>query len=152
MEGIKDKFEAAVRNKGFCSIQELDELFSGLNSVTIDEMIGEWHVGYLFTEGTGSRFESFLKYCPIRLYGKRFKSKNRVQAWLFRLWGLRFGFPGTSAVLERIDFRGTISTSMVYHYLPMIDHFRKVDGSAIMGIMEIKGKLSTYFYLRRRDH
>lgn len=150
MEGNDDKFEAVIRRKGDFSVQELDELFSGLSPVTIDEMIGEWRVGYLFTEGTGSRFETFLKYCPIRLYGKRFKAKNRVQAWLFRLARLKFGFPGTSAGLERVDFRGLMSTSMVYHYLPMIDHFRKVDGSAVMGIMEIKGKLSTYFYLKRQ--
>ena len=149
MEKIKEKFENTIRKKGDFSCKELDELFSELQPVAIDEMLGEWQIGYLFTEGTGSHFESFIKYCPVRLYGKRFISKNRVQAWLFSFFGVKFGFLGTSAILEKIDFRGKLSTSMVYNYLPIIDHFRKVDNSTVMGIMEIKGKLSIYFYLRK---
>ena len=112
-------------------------------------MIGEWQVGYLFTEGTGSKFETFLRYLPIKLYGKRFLSKNKVQAWVFSLFGIKFGFPGATSILETIDYRNKVSTSMIYNYLPMIDHFRKVDNSAVMGIMEIKRNLSVYFYLRK---
>jgi len=76
-------------------------------------------------------------------------SKNKVQAWVFSLFGIKFGFPGTTAVLETINFRSKASISMIYNYLPMIDHFRKVDKYITMGIMEIKGNLSVYFYLRR---
>ena len=145
----KNKFEKIIHKAGVLSCKELDELFAELQPVTADEMIGEWQVGYLFTEGTGSKFETFLRYLPIKLYGKRFLSKNKVQAWVFSLFGIKFGFPGATSILETIDYRNKVSTSMIYNYLPMIDHFRKIDNSAVMGIMEIKGNLSVYFYLRK---
>ena len=145
----KNKFEKIIHKAGVLSCKELDELFAELQPVTADEMIGEWQVGYLFTEGTGSKFETFLRYLPIKLYGKRFLSKNKVQAWVFSLFGIKFGFPGATSILETIDYRRKVSTSMIYNYLPMIDHFRKVDNSVVMGIMEIKGNLSVYFYLRK---
>ena len=145
----KNKFEKIIHKAGVLSCKELDELFAELQPVTADEMIGEWQVGYLFTEGTGSKFETFLRYLPIKLYGKRFLSKNKVQAWVFSLFGIKFGFPGATSILETIDYRNKVSTSMIYNYLPMIDHFRKVDNSVVMGIMEIKGNLSVYFYLRK---
>ncbi|MFH2011722.1 MAG: DUF4334 domain-containing protein [Pseudomonadota bacterium] len=144
-----NKFEKIINKSGVLSCKELDELFAELEPITIDEMMGEWRLGYLFTEGTGSKFETLLRYLPIKLYGKRFLSKNKVQAWVFSLFGIKFGFPGATSILETIDYRGKISTSMIYNYIPMIDHFRKVDDSVIMGIMEIKGNLCLYFYLRR---
>ena len=48
-----------------------------------------------------------------------------------------------------INYRNKVSTSMIYNYLPMIDQFRKVDDCVVVGIMEIKGKVSVYFYLKR---
>lgn len=146
----REKFEQIIRKQGMLSCKELDELFAELQPVTIDELIGEWQVGYLFTEGTGSKFETLLKYLPVKLYGKRFFSKNKVQAWVFSFFGIKFGFPGATSILETIDYRGKVSTSMIYNYLPIIDHFRKIDNSVIMGIMEIKGNLCVYFYLRKR--
>ena len=145
----KSKFEKIIHKENLVSCKDLDELFAELQPITINEMIGEWQVGYIFTEGTGSKFETFLRYLPIKLYGKRFLNKNRVQAWVFSVFGIKFGFPGATAILETIDYRNKISTSMIYNYLPMIDHFRKVDNSVVMGIMEIKGKLSVYFYLKK---
>jgi len=145
----KEKFDQIIQKKSGILCKELDNIFNELEPITMAEMIGEWRVGYFFTEGTGSKFETFLKYCPIKLYGKRFLSKNKVQAWVFSLFGIKFGFPGTTAVLETINFRSKTSISMIYNYLPMIDHFRKVDNYNAMGIMEIKGNLSVYFYLRR---
>ena len=65
-------------------------------------------------------------------------------------FGIKFSVPGTSAILRKIEFRNKISTSMVYNYLPMIDNFRKLDDNTVMGIMEEKGKVSVYFYLKRK--
>ena len=149
MESSRERFEEEICKKGDHSRRKLDALFSDLSPVDVNEMMGEWQLGYLFTEGTGSRWESFIRHCPIRLYGKRFMHKNRVQAWLFNVLGVKFGLPGTSAILESICYRDKCSTSMIYNYLPMIDHFRKVDESCVMGIMEVRGEVSTYFYLRR---
>ena len=113
-------------------------------------MTGEWRLEYLLTEGTGSILEVFLRNFPIlKLYGKRFINRNNVKAWIYSFFGLKFSVPLATAVLRKVEFRGKISASMIYNYLPMIDYFRKVNDDIVMGIMEIKGKVSVYFYLTK---
>jgi len=145
----KNKFEKIIHKAGLLSCKELDDLFAELQPITIEEMIGEWQIGYLITERTGSKFGTLLRYLPIKPSGKKFLSKNKVQAWVFSFFGIKFGFPGATSILEEIDYRGKVSTSMIYNYLPMIDHFRKIDNTVVMGIMEIKGNLSVYFYMKK---
>lgn len=55
----------------------------------------------------------------------------------------------TGTILRTIKFRDKISTSMIYNFLPMIDNFRKVDENTVMGITEVKGETSVYFYLKK---
>ena len=55
----KEKFDQIIQKKDGLLCKELDNLFDELQPITIAEMIGEWRVGYLFTEGTGSKFEPF---------------------------------------------------------------------------------------------
>ncbi|MCU0849591.1 MAG: DUF4334 domain-containing protein [Spirochaetes bacterium] len=147
-EIVTDEFEKIVHRNNAVLCKELDELFEELQPITIDEMMGKWRVGYIFTEGTGSKFEKILKYLP-RLYGKSYMSKNKVNAWVFSFFGIKFGFPGATAILETVVYRNKISTAMIYNFLPIIDHFRKVNARTLMGIMEIKGKVSVYFYIIR---
>lgn len=140
---IKDKTGSFLR-------KELDDFFNGLDSVAIEEMIGAWRLEYLLTEGTGSALEVFIRNFPVfKLYGKRFLSQDNVKAWIYSFFGIEFSVPLASAVLRKVEFRGKISTAMIYNYLPMIDHFRKVDSDTVMGIMEIQGRVSVYFYLTR---
>ena len=128
----------------------MDKLFAGLQPITIDEMIGEWRIGYLLAEGTGSQLETFLRYFPIfNLYGKRFLSKNNVKAWVYSFFGIEFSVPDASAIVETVEYRKKFSAAMIYNHLLMIDYFRKVDDYIVMGIMEMKGKVSVYFYLKR---
>lgn len=151
MKQTKEIFEKFVSQNDNLSRKELDDFFTDLESITTDEMIDEWRVGYLFTkEKTGSKWEAFIRNIPIRLYSKKFLDRNNVKAWIYRFFGIKFSIPGTGAILRKIEFRNKISTSMVYNYLPMIDNFRKLDDNTVMGIMEVKGKVSVYFYLKRK--
>ncbi len=148
MRQSNSALEEIISQKREASCKELDELFAGLGPVTADEIMGEWRVGFLFTkEGTGSKWETLVRHSPVRLYGKRFLNMNNVKAWVFRVLGIKFGFPGTSAVLRKMEFRNKISVSMIYNHLPLIDHFRKLNEKIILGIMETRGKLCVYFYL-----
>jgi hypothetical protein len=55
------------------------------------------------------------------------------------------------------EFRGQVTASMVYDGAPVHDHFKKVDDTAVMGIMNGKGALDfssgggrhLYFWLER---
>ena len=57
------------------------------------------------------------------------------------------------ASLWAIEFRGEITASMVYDGQPVIDHFKRVDDTTVMGIMNGKGGVidgrHLYFYLER---
>ncbi|MCP4051193.1 MAG: DUF4334 domain-containing protein [bacterium] len=144
-----DNFKHIMDESGALSCKKLDQLFKDLQPITIEEMAGEWEVGFLFTEGTGSKFETFLRYLPNFNIHKIFLSKNSVKAIVLSLLGFKISIPATTAILEVINYRNKVSPAMIYNYLPMIDYFRKVDDQTVMGIMEIKGKTSVYFYLKK---
>ena len=69
---------------------------------------------------------------------------------MHQLLGFKFNFPLIgNARLREINFRGKVSSAMMYNYLPIIDHFRRVDENTLMGVMDVKGKTIIYFYLYR---
>jgi len=140
------KFEDFINQKGKISAKELDCFFDGLEPVKIDDMIGKWKGGYFSVKI--SKLEIFLKnFIVLKWYGKSFLSKDNVKALVFSFLGLKFNIPFGTAVLREVEFRNKNSISMIYNYLPIIDNFRKIDNNTIMGVMEIKGKVSMYFYL-----
>src|SRR5271163_4062564 len=115
---------------------ELEDFWATLTPATIDGMIGEWKGGE---------------------FGKTFKSAEDVQPLVcLDAEGNKFsneamGKGEASLWLE--DFRGEVTTSMVYDGQPVHDHFKKIDDDAVMGIMNGKGVLDNgryyYFYLER---
>jgi hypothetical protein len=151
MEPKKEILKNLVSRNRNLSCSELDDFFSTLDSVEIGLLLGEWKIGYLFTkEGTGSFFETITKGFPVfRLYSKRFITKDKVQAWIYDFFGFKFIVPFTDAFLQEIEFRGKISTSLVYKHLPMTDFLRKIDNNTVMGIMKTRDKLNLYFYLEK---
>ena len=144
-------YEQIQGKKNTYSIKELDEVFSNSQSVSIDELAGEWRIGYLFTkEGTGSMLEFLLKIIPLfRVHSKIFINQNNVKAWGYEIFGRRFYNPISKAILREKEFRNKRSASITYKYLPITDYFRRIDENRIMGIMEVCGKLSLYFYIFR---
>ncbi len=140
-------FNEFLKRKGKIPAQELDELFSGLEPVEINEMIGKWQGGFF---PTGNGMEIWLKdFVILKWFGKYFLSPNNVKALVYSVFGFKINLPLGTAVLRRMEFRDKLSTSMIYNYLPIIDNFRKVDSNTLMGIMEVKGKAAIYFYLQK---
>jgi hypothetical protein len=138
-------FDELLKRKGKISAEELDGLFSGLEPVEINEMMGKWQGGFF---PTGNKMEIWLKdFSVLKWFGKYFLSPNNVKALVYSILGFKINLPLGTAVLRRMEFRGKLSTSMFYNYLPIIDNFRKVDSNTLMGIMEVKGRSTIYFYL-----
>ncbi|MFA9289989.1 MAG: DUF4334 domain-containing protein [Solirubrobacteraceae bacterium] len=80
--------------------------------------------------------------------GKRFNSENNVEALIHNFLGIKFNFPFIGkARIRMVLFENKVSTSMIYNYLPIIDHFRKIDDNTLLGAMDYKGKVVLYFYL-----
>ena len=59
--------------------------------------------------------------------------------------------PLGAARLEERELFGVRSTAMCYRYVPIVDHFRRMDDGRLMGFMEIAGSGSPelFFWLRR---
>lgn len=125
----------------------LEAFFDTLPAISPEEMIGNWRGGVF---PVGGLYDFLLRPKPIvRWHGKRFHSENRVQALLCKLFGLVVPLPLGRARLRKIEYRGLVSTAMIYDRLPIIDHFRQVDADTVMGLMETRGKRGAAFYLQR---
>jgi hypothetical protein len=58
---------------------------------------------------------------------------------------------GPVASLKSLHYRGKTSAAMIYDRQPITDHFRRIDGDRLVGVMEIPGEGGGYFFLLARD-
>ncbi len=56
------------------------------------------------------------------------------------------------ARLRMTTYRGKSSATMIYDKLPINDVFRKIDQDAVLGVMDLKGMKSPFFFILRREH
>lgn len=90
-------------------------------------------------------------------YGKVFRSTEDVDALVFSSPRSVIGFvnratiapwrlpedrrlvrhPLGAARLRMRNLSGTRSAAMCYRYLPIVDHFRRIDAGSVMGLMEL---------------
>lgn len=56
----------------------------------------------------------------------------------------------SKARLRMMEYRGKVSATMIYDYLPINDVFRKVDRDTILGLMDFKGMPEPFFFVLRR--
>lgn len=136
------------------------ELFSQLEPVSVDSMIGLWRVAAFGRaphdpidippgpgalpqrEGLGMR----------KLYGKRFVTRDDAEPIVCRdengslVASVDFGV----ARLRELSFRGTPSAGMVYDTQPWIDYFRKLDDGTLVAMIDMKGTpMGTGFFMLR---
>jgi hypothetical protein len=50
-----------------------------------------------------------------------------------------------------MEYRGKVSATMIYDYLPINDTFRKVDDNTVLGIMDDKQSSQPFFFILKRD-
>ena len=60
----------------------------------------------------------------------------------------------SQARLREIKYRGTVTAAMIYDDLAIIDIFRKIDDTTVLGVMDLKGKMGEkgYFFLLKSMH
>lgn len=56
----------------------------------------------------------------------------------------------SQARLRMVEHRGKVSATMIYDHLPINDHFRRIDGDTVLGLMDFKG-LDPYYFVLQRD-
>ncbi|MEM7579359.1 MAG: DUF4334 domain-containing protein [Mastigocoleus sp.] len=56
----------------------------------------------------------------------------------------------SKARVRMTEYRGKISATMIYDYLPINDIFRKVDQNTVLGLMDFKGMEQPFFFVLNR--
>lgn len=145
-------FFERVSSQEISAPEHLDKIWAALPMVTIDEILGHWRGGEL---PSGHPMDGQL--ALVRWHGKWFDSRYRVAPMVCRdddgnLYSNKEIGKG-EASLWPVEFRGEVTASMVYDGQPVIDHFKRVDETTLMGIMNGKTSLVRdrhfYFYLQR---
>lgn len=57
----------------------------------------------------------------------------------------------SQARLRMMEYRGKVSATMIYDYLPINDSFRKVDDNTVLGVMDFKNLPQPFFFVLRRS-
>lgn len=57
----------------------------------------------------------------------------------------------SQARLRMVQYRGQVSATMIYDYLPINDAFRKVDENTVLGIMDYKESSQAFFFILKRS-
>ena len=104
----------------------------------------------LFTDERGTVFAVDPRRVPLSLVGK-FPARwlrpvrNNLRALAPALRTRR-----PTARLRDIEYRGVVSAAMVYDHQPIIDHFRRVDDTTLLGVMDMRGWSQPYFFVLNR--
>jgi hypothetical protein len=138
----RDRFEK-LRSADTVALADLDGLWTDLSTVTPEEILGPWRGGDF---ATGHPLSTLL--VQLRWHGKRFDAPLEAHPLICRgddgaLYSNTEAAGGRIASLWPVGFRGEVTATMVYDALPVFDHFKKVDESALVGVMN--GKLASAF-------
>lgn len=140
-------FRAFLDSERIESLEPLYAYFDSLPPVATEAMLGEWEGGCFRTGHAGEKQLGAMGWI-----GKTFRGANDVDPIVVR------GPDGArvandvlgKASLRAVEYRGTVTATMVYDKQPIFDHFRRVSDSVVLGVMDRKGEESPlFFYLRR---
>lgn len=155
IDQARSAFHGLRRRDTGVSPDELDAVWAALDTVRAEDILGSWK-GDDFA--TGHRLHD--KLVASRWHGKTFHSLADAKPLICRdgdgnLYSDVEGGNG-EASLWNIEFRGEVTATMVYDGAPIFDHFKKVDDSTLMGIMNGKSALVLdggrhYYFLLERD-
>ncbi|KAJ5171633.1 hypothetical protein N7492_004226 [Penicillium capsulatum] len=131
------------------SSEEVLAVFDQLQPVTPEQFIGAWKGANV---NTGHPTEAKLS--GMQWAGKDFRSTEDVDPIMVyradgaRVWNEVWG----RARLRPIEWRGVLSTAMVYDDFPIIDYFRYVNDNVLAGAMDAKTSTAgTYFFYLYRE-
>ncbi|WP_223167653.1 DUF4334 domain-containing protein [Nonomuraea sp. SYSU D8015] len=136
-EKARARFKQLRNVDGEVSPQELDEIWTALDVVRPEQILGQWQ-GSEFV--TGHPLNGRLG--QVSWYGKTFISPKDAKPLICHAEdGTLYSnteMGNGEATLWMVEFRGEVTATMVYDGQPIFDHFKKVDDNTLMGIMNGK--------------
>lgn len=169
-----------ILESGQTTTEKALQLFDALESVNLDFMFGRWQGSGLHTahpmDGLlessnwyGKEFVDSENVHPLLFLdsqGQVFKVAPNPTAMN---WVSKFPLPKNDSIkpllmlinsllkteksqarLRMMEYRGKVSATMIYDYLPINDSFRKVDDNTVLGIMDYKNSPQAFFFVLKR--
>jgi hypothetical protein len=180
METLKSESCQSILKAGKTTTETALQLFDALDSVSLDFMLGSWQGSVISTDHPmdgllessnwyGKEFVDTENVHPLLFLdsqGKIFKVAPNPTAmnWVLKLPILKnnslkpllmlanslLKTETSQARLRMMEYRGKVSATMIYDYLPINDSFRKVDDNTVLGIMDFKNSSQPFFFVLRR--
>ncbi|MDF5719547.1 MAG: DUF4334 domain-containing protein [Rhizonema sp. PD37] len=169
-----------ILNTGKTTTEIALNLFDALEEVNLDFMFGRWQGSGLHTNHPmdgllevsnwyGKEFIDAENLDPLLFLdnqGKIFKvaphptlislvlklpipKNNSIKPLLVSMTSL-LKTEKSQARLRMIEYRGKVTATMIYDYLPINDSFRKVDENTVLGIMDYKNLAQPFFFVLKR--
>ncbi|MEM1253947.1 MAG: DUF4334 domain-containing protein [Cyanobacteria bacterium P01_H01_bin.21] len=178
METLEDYL--SILNAGETTTETALQLFDSLEPVSLEFMIGRWRGSGLHTahpmDGLlemsnwyGKEFidpetvhpllfldgqENIIKVAPNAIGMEwALKSpilKNDFMKPLLNVTSSLLKTDKSQARLRMMEYRGKMSATMIYDYLPINDAFRKVDNNTVLGVMDLKDLSQPFFFVLKR--
>ncbi|KAI9261595.1 hypothetical protein BDA99DRAFT_560452 [Phascolomyces articulosus] len=139
MNTIEEQVITLIHSNKPVKETDIEALYDQLKPVDIQLFLdqgGSWKPGpFIETGHPGNDNMKALKW-----NGKDFESIDHVKPFMYiteegqRINNDEIGF----AVLRRMEYRGVVSTAMIYDKQPIIDYFRYVNDDLLLGAMDTK--------------
>ncbi|MFF1696356.1 DUF4334 domain-containing protein [Streptomyces sp. NPDC058257] len=137
MISVRERWRALRTAAGPVDPDELDALWTDLEVVDASSILGSW-TGFAFS--TGHPIEQVLT--QSRWHGKRFIALDDAKPLICRAQDGSLYSDTTAgrgeASLWNIEFRGEVTATMVYDGMAVFDHFKWVDDTTLLGVMNGK--------------
>ena len=115
------------------------------------KFVDEEHVyPLIFEKGNGNLFAGNPGVMPLSLPLE--KIPNKIMSPAMKIFRPFFNTKKSAARLRQVEFRGKVSSAMIYDQKSIIDVFRKVDDDTLFGVMDIKNRPNdkSYFFILRK--
>jgi len=173
-----DKYHTILR-QGEASTDEALELFDELSAVDLAAVTGRWKgsgfnthhrmdglletIGWygkefinpdcvhplLFSDGDGT-FKVDPNPTLVNLGLSINLSQKKALRPLYSAMSKLLKVDESKARVRMTEYRGKVSATMIYDYLPINDVFRKVDENTLLGLMDFKGMEQPFFFVLNR--
>ncbi|MDV3350018.1 DUF4334 domain-containing protein [Leptothoe sp. LEGE 181152] len=171
----------ALLQTGKTTTEKALQLFDSLDPINLEFMIGRWQGSGLHTSHPmdgmleasnwyGKEFIDPETVHPLLFLdgqGEIIKVAPQPMAmkWALNMPGIKSDFmkpllglstsllktEQSQARLRMMEYRGKVSATMIYDYLPINDTFRKLNDSTVLGLMDFKESPQPFFFMLRRD-
>lgn len=176
---VLESYQSILKTAQATTEQAL-QLFDALEPVNLDFMLGRWQGSGIHTSHPmdglleasnwyGKEFIDSENVHPLLFLdsqGKIIKVapnptamnwvlkipaiKNEALKPLLMLTNSLLKTETSQARLRMMEYRGKVSATMVYDYLPINDSFRKIDDNTVLGVMDFKNIPQPFFFVLKR--